>query len=259
MDEISKVKKIDPKVSIIMLTYNRERYIKIAIKSVLKQSYQNWELIVIDDGSTDNTSEVIAGLNDSRIIYIQHKDNAGLFARRKESLKYATGKYTAILDSDDIWSSPEKLSRQVIFLETNTEHVLIGTNTRVIDENGNFVHEVKFATSDNEIRKKILIRNQYTHSAVLIKTSALKMTPGYIPTLAEDLNLFLELGKLGKIANLKETLTSHRVHTNSANDYGPLMARAVVRIVKNHKQYYPNSWIGVYAAYTRLLLSQIRR
>lgn len=240
-------------VSILMLTYNRAQYIDEAISSVLKQTYPHWELIIIDDGSTDETEQVIKSYTDRRIKYIQHPKNNGLFVRRAESLTYASGAYVAILDSDDIWHDPSKLAVQVDFLDSNPQHVLVGTYTKLIDAQGKTIGSKIFALYDKAIRARILIQNQFTHSAVLIRKDALGRTKGYQPTLAEDLELFLQLGKIGKLANLPLFATSHRIHVNSMNDHGGKMAAAIHNIIQQYKNSYPH----FYQAYTKNLLRQL--
>ena len=94
-----------PLVSVLMPTYNRAHYIREALSSVLMQSYKNFELIILDDGSTDDTEKVVIEFNDSRIKYVKDSVNRGIVYRRNESLKLAKGKYLAILDSDDVWLS----------------------------------------------------------------------------------------------------------------------------------------------------------
>jgi GT2 family glycosyltransferase len=247
-----------PTVSILMLTYNRAHFIGEAISSVVNQTYKNWDLIIIDDGSTDNTASVVSKFSDPRINYVSHKENAGLFARRAESLLYAKGTYTAILDSDDLWTNVSKLEEQVKFLEENVEYVLVGTQTRIIDFEGNTIKKYSHKTSDEEIRNSILARNQFTHSAVLIRTEALQKTSGYQPTLAEDLDLFLQLGKFGKFANLNKFYTAHRVHNQSENDHGVKMATAVHNIIKNYSEHYPKSLQAKIISRLRLLKSQIK-
>lgn len=230
-----------PLVSILMLTYNRAHFLPEAIKSVLEQDYSNFELIIIDDGSTDDTAKVITRFSDTRIHYIQHKENTGLFARRAESLTYATGKYTAILDSDDFWTSKTKLSEQVAFLETNPAHVVVGTDAHIVTENSNPIGKARYAATDEEIKKSILTQNQFVHSSILLRSETLKKTSGYQPTLAEDLALILELGTLGKLANIAKPYTAHRVHKNSQNDRGIKMAKAVDKIIQTHASHYPHA------------------
>jgi glycosyltransferase involved in cell wall biosynthesis len=246
-----------PLVTILMLTYNRAHFLPAAIESVLGQTYTNWELVVIDDGSTDTTVELMKKYSDARIRYIRHEQNAGLFVRRKKSLAYATGIYTAVLDSDDYWTTQTKLTEQVTFLENHTEYVVVGTQTELIDAQGHSRGQHFVATTDNAIRHKILSRNQFVHSSLLIRTAALKKTTGYQATLAEDLELILQLGTLGKVANLSQVHTAHRVHSGSQNDHGRAMALAVDTIVSAHAQHYPNSWRGKIFSKLRLLKSYV--
>lgn len=103
-------------VSIIMPSYNTGNFIMESIKSVLNQSYQNWELIIIDDCSTDETDSIIKTLTDSRIKYIKNEKNLGAAISRNKALKIATGKWIAFLDSDDLWTS-DKLEKQLYFMK----------------------------------------------------------------------------------------------------------------------------------------------
>ena len=105
-------------VSVIMPSYNTARFIKEAIESVLNQTYQNFEIIIVDDCSTDNTDEVIAAITDERIKYIKNQKNSGAAISRNRALREARGKWIAFLDSDDVWL-PEKLEKQIAFMEEN--------------------------------------------------------------------------------------------------------------------------------------------
>jgi glycosyltransferase involved in cell wall biosynthesis len=240
MDTVGKVK--SPQVSILMLTYNRASYIGEAVRSVIEQSYQNWELFIIDDGSTDNTSEIVSQFTDSRIRYIRHEENAGLLARRQESLTLGTGTYTAVLDSDDVWSDPKKLEKQVIYLEANLDTVLVGTFITLIDESGNIQGTTSYAVDNMKIRRSILCRNQFAHSSVVMRKNALHKTAGYRFPLAEDLDLFLQLGHLGKMANLPEYVCSYRVHAGGETKKKVAMIDCVLSIIKTHKDQYPGYW-----------------
>ena len=105
-------------VSIIMPTYNCARFICESIDSVLAQTYTNWELIIVDDSSTDNTAEMVANFNDPRIHYLRNEQNEGAALTRNKALRAAKGRYIAFLDSDDLWH-PDKLERQIAFMEQN--------------------------------------------------------------------------------------------------------------------------------------------
>ncbi|MBR2324492.1 MAG: glycosyltransferase family 2 protein [Clostridia bacterium] len=122
-------------VSIIMPSYNTGRFIKETIESVLAQSYSDWELILVDDCSKDNTDEVVSQyLADARIRYIKNETNSGAAVSRNRALREAKGKWIAFLDSDDLWA-PEKLEKQIRFMEENGYHFSY-TNYAEIDEDG---------------------------------------------------------------------------------------------------------------------------
>ena len=109
-------------VSIIMPSYNTEKYIAKSIKSVLTQTYQNWELLIVDDCSTDNTDKVVEPyLADSRIRFFRNEQNSGAAVSRNRALREAKGRWIAFLDSDDLWK-PEKLHRQINFMQENNYH-----------------------------------------------------------------------------------------------------------------------------------------
>lgn len=121
-------------VSIIMPSYNTEKYISESIASVQKQSYADWELIIVDDCSTDNTDEIVKPfLSDKRIKYIKNETNSGAAVSRNRALREAKGKWIAFLDSDDLWM-PDKLQKQVAFMQDNDYHFSY-TNYIEIDEN----------------------------------------------------------------------------------------------------------------------------
>lgn len=123
-------------VSIIMPSYNTEKYIAKSIKSVLTQTYQNWELLIVDDCSTDNTDKVVEPyLADSRIRFFRNEQNSGAAVSRNRALREAKGRWIAFLDSDDLWK-PEKLHRQINFMQENAYHFSY-TNYSEIDEIGN--------------------------------------------------------------------------------------------------------------------------
>lgn len=122
-------------VSVIMPSYNTAPYIKETIQSVLDQTYTNWELIIVDDCSTDNTEEVLATINDSRIRYFKNEKNSGAVVSRNKALREAKGQWIAFLDSDDLWM-PEKLEKQINFMKKNG-YSFSYTNYEEIDVDGN--------------------------------------------------------------------------------------------------------------------------
>lgn len=121
-------------VSIIMPSYNTAPYIKETIQSVLDQTYQNWELIIVDDCSTDNVDEFVASIKDERIRYFKNEKNSGAAVSRNRALREAKGRWIAFLDSDDLWM-PEKLEKQISFMEKNG-YSFSYTNYKEIDVDG---------------------------------------------------------------------------------------------------------------------------
>ena len=122
-------------VSVIMPSYNTADYIGQSIQSVIEQTYPNWELIIVDDCSTDNTDEIVLSFDDKRIIYLKNEMNCGAAISRNRALREAKGRWIAFLDSDDLWIS-EKLEKQISFME-EYNYSFSYTNYEEIDENGN--------------------------------------------------------------------------------------------------------------------------
>lgn len=260
MDTNSQNLKNSPLVTILVLSYNRAAYIAQAVDSVLAQTYQNFELIILDDGSTDNTAEILARYSDPRIKTVLHPDNAGLHVRRAESLTYARGTYVAVLDSDDVWTDPAKLAQQVEYLETHPECVLVGTFITLCDLAGNTIGRNSYHTTDEAIRGAILRRNQFTHSSILMRASALKEVAGYRDTgLAEDLDLFLQLGLVGTFANIPKYMTTYRIHTESFHPQKQAMARAVLGIIQAYRHHYPHYYRAWIKAQLRLVYLYLRK
>lgn len=122
-------------VSIVMPSYNTGRFITETINSVLNQTYKNWELIIIDDCSSDSTDEIIKNIDDNRIVYMKNEVNSGAAVSRNKALKEARGKWIAFLDSDDLWKE-DKLEKQIKFMKSN-DYYFSYTNYIEIDENSN--------------------------------------------------------------------------------------------------------------------------
>lgn len=232
-----------PLVSVNIASYNRGSFLRGAVESVLAQTYKNWELIIVDDGSTDTTASLLASYGSDRIHIIRHTENKGIHASRTAALAASSGDYVAVLDSDDLWHDCTKLEKQVAFLETHPEHVLVGTFIRVVDEGGSLMRKLRYYTDDAAIRQHILIRNQFAHSSVLLRRSAVEDIHGYQNVqLAEDLDLYLRLGRLGKFANLPFYFTSYRVHKDGISSNGVLMAKSVLALIKRNEAYYANAF-----------------
>lgn len=169
-----------PVVSVIMSAYNHASYVAQAIQSVLDQTFENFEFLIADDGSSDSTQEVIAGFHDARITFFPHAQNRGACVTTNELIEKAKGKYVAILNSDDYWSL-DKLAYQVDFLEKNTEYVAIFGSGSFVDKEGNPIPEEELSFGDmfdqkNRSQGEWLRRlfdqsNCLCHPSVLIRRS----------------------------------------------------------------------------------------
>ena len=206
-----------PKVSVILPAFNAAAHLGKAIDSILSQSFNDFELIIINDGSTDNTLEVLAKCGDPRIKVIT-QENLGLPKALNQGLAIARGPYIARQDADDI-SLPTRLEKQVQFLDQNPEYGLIGTWSQIMTPAGLTDRQHLHPTSNGQIQVQLLMNNQFVHSSVMFRASCLKTTgqysedPEHFPP--EDYDLWLKIAKHFMVANLPEVLLQYLEEPNS--------------------------------------------
>lgn len=250
-----------PKVSVLMVTYNREKYIKDAINSVLKQNFKDFEIIVVDDCSSDNTFSVVNEYIDRgvSIKYKKNEKNVGIFGSRNIALSLCSGEYVAVLDSDDIWVDENKLSKQVDFLEKSKEYLLCGTMAFLIDGKNKVLGNLVFKCLDKEIRDKILFSNQFIHSSVVYRKNEIISIGGYGEyAVGEDYDLFLRIGLIGKFFNFSDKMIFYRKHSNGITwSKRSVAAKNHLEIIKKYRNKYPNYFFAVFKAYLRLFVYSI--
>jgi len=202
----------EPKISVVIPTYDKAQYLGEAIESVLNQTYKNIEIIIIDDGSKDNTQEVVKSFNDPRILYIW-QSNQGEVVARNRGIQESNGKYIAFLDSDDLWLK-EKLQKQVDFMEKSKEIGLLGTGCYEIANNGKILGQKRFSSSNNVLQKKLIKFNPFIHTSVMIRKNVFDKVSWYNKNFQEsqDYELWLRIAKNYKIANLPELLVKKRYY-----------------------------------------------
>lgn len=234
-------------ISIILPTYNGAKWIRSSIESVQAQSYGDWELLVIDDGSVDNTKEIVGNLaiQDSRIRYIKNEKNLGIQKTLNRGLKEAKGEYIARIDDDDRWIDKEKIQKQLTFLEENSNYVLVGTGTIVVDEEGHELFRYLGPKTDKEIRNRILSKNCFTHSSVMFKKTPAIQCGGYSESQdvihLEDYDLWLKLGMIGKFHNLSIYGTQFTLRDEGMSVKNkPHQFKKNIKLVKFYKDKYPN-------------------
>jgi len=209
-----------PVVSVIMAAFNAQDTIKDSINSILNQTFSDFELIIANDGSTDNTKEIVLSFIDPRIILID-MENKGPSIARDIAIKKSKGKYLAILDSDDI-ALPERLQKQVNFLENNKDYILVGSNAIILDRDENYVWTSTNPLTWEEIGKKFPYASFY-HSSVMFTAEAYKLSGGYYTEnklyIFEDSLLWNKMKEFGKMSNIKEPLIKYRLSPDAASSH----------------------------------------
>ncbi len=200
-----------PKISVVTSVYNGQKYLREAIDSILNQTFKDFEFIIIDDGSTDNSGAIIQSYNDTRIRLIQ-KENKGLAAALNVGIKAAKGKYIARMDADDI-SIPERLEKQLDFLENRRECVAVGSNAKVIDMNGAYLYISSQPSTWKEIKKK-LPSSPFFHSSTMFRKDTAIECGGYYEEIRhhfEDMVLWNKMADYGELWNIEKPLIKYRL------------------------------------------------
>lgn len=209
MDE--NLKNRNPVITVLMPVYNGEKYIGSAIESILSQTFTDFELLILDDASTDQSVKIIQSFKNERIRLIENKKHLGLAKIRQKGVLKSKGKYIAFLDCDDI-SLPQRLSVQIQFLEKNRDISMVGSWVKVINEKGEFTGNIwRHTTSSIFIPSVLLFRNCFTQSSILIKKDCLLHFPFRNQYwLAPDYDLWTRLVTQYNLANIPEVLIYYR-------------------------------------------------
>ena len=207
----------NPKISVLMPAYNTEKYISEAIESILNQTFKDFEFIIIDDGSTDRTWDIIQEYEkkDDRIVALRNVKNLGIPTNRNKLVSMAKGKYIVWQDSDDI-SLPYRIEKQYNFMEKNPEIGICGGWLQIFNEN-NKLSIRKYASDDKNLRKNIFKYSPIAQPVSIIRKEILDKTNGYDKSLkqAEDLDMSFKIGTFSEFSNLQEVLLKYRFDNNS--------------------------------------------
>lgn len=205
-----------PKVSVLTTSYNPGKYLKLAVDSLNQQTFTDFEHILLDNGSADDSIELLGDL-DPRCKLSRYKDNLGRTPALQKAFMEATGEYVAILDADDVWH-PMHLQRLVASLDQNPNIVLAGTWCRWIDANGVEVNRTLRPTEPVEIRNRMAWENPFSNSATMFRRQVALDAGGYDNeyAFAQDFDLFVKLVQRGDAMMLPEYLTDIRELANSA-------------------------------------------
>lgn len=203
-----------PKLSIIIPSYNSAPYLEESINSVLKQFFVDFELIVIDDGSTDNTQAILKKYIDTRLHILSNNKNLGIVASLNRGIAQASGEYIIRFDADDVMLAG-RLEKQSRFLDDNPNVVVVGSWAETINENGEHLGTYNYPPQDDAvIRKYILKHNPFIHPSTAIGREALLKAGSYRQAFShiEDYELWTRLLRLGQGANLPEHLIKYRLN-----------------------------------------------
>jgi glycosyltransferase involved in cell wall biosynthesis len=206
----------NPKVSVVMPNYNAGEFLFESIESILSQTFSDFEFIIIDDGSTDNSWEIIQefATKDSRIVPLRNEKNLRICETLNRGIKIARGEYIARMDSDDI-AMPEWISRVLEFLEKkeNKDVGVCGTNFFIVNKDGEKIGKKTFPKTDAQCKNAFWFRNPFGHNTVLIRKKCFDEFGYYNGDFiyAEDLELWMRFGQKYKLRNIQEMLVKYRV------------------------------------------------
>lgn len=204
-----------PKISVIMPVYNAEQYLWGAIESILNQTFKDFEFIIINDGSTDKSADIIESYSDQRIKVITQQ-NAGIVSALNNGINNSSGQYIARMDSDDV-SLPLRFEKQVEFLDNNPDYGLIGTTFLIIDEKNHAKSVSPVFLKNDDIVNELIFFSPFGHGTVLMRRSILNEVGLYSSTEQtkhiEDYALWVRISAKTKVANLPEVLYLWRENT----------------------------------------------
>ncbi len=202
------------KISVVMSVFNAELYLKLSMESILNQTFTEFEFVIINDGSTDDSLKIIESFNDERIVLI-NQTNKGLAIALNNGIEKSRSGLIARMDADDI-AMPNRLMHQYKFMDQNPEYVVTGCNATVIDMEGNYVCNSSLPINDSECKMR-LPDSPFIHPAVMFKKEAFNKAGRYPVQMltSQDYVLINRISKFGKFYNTKEALLKYRLVPNS--------------------------------------------
>jgi glycosyltransferase involved in cell wall biosynthesis len=206
----------NPKVTVLLPVRNGSAHLEEALTSIFAQKFADFELLVVDDGSTDATPEILRTIRDPRMRVVTHSQSLGLVAALNRGLGLARGEFIARHDHDDI-SDPRRLQKQIDFFRTHPDHVLLGTEAIQTDVQGREAFRLLRPQSAESIRWYLCFDNPFIHSSVMFRRDVVQRDfGGYTPSLhSEDYALWSRIARARPTANLAEPLLKYREHVSS--------------------------------------------
>ena len=225
-----------PRVSVLMTIYNAAPFLRESIDSLLAQSFSDWELVAVENGSTDGSSSILLGYVDPRLRVFWFRENIGRTQALRYAFEHARGEYIAILDADDV-AHPNRIARQVEFMIQNAEVALLGSWAIRINGRGEKISELRPPTDQNELHELLGWVNPIVHSSSMYHRELARQVGGYSSrlTYAQDYGLLLELAQRHTVAVLGEFLCYHRVlptQMSKSRKYQRVMAEEQIHLLQ---------------------------
>lgn len=250
----------EPRVSVLMLTFNRPQFLDRAIESIRAQTVDDWELLVVHDGPNEEIARILTGWADRepRVRYFQRGITGNIAEATNFGLKQARGTYIAILDDDDAWCDPLKLAKQIEFLESHPSYVACGGGVIVVDQHN--VETLRYfrPEDDPSIRRRFLLRNPFAHGSTMYRRSAIEAIQYYDESLPgfQDWDVWLKLGQIGQLYNFQQYFLRYTIWPGGGSFFQQRRnVESALRIVWRHRGKYPGFLSGlllysVHYAYT---------
>jgi glycosyltransferase involved in cell wall biosynthesis len=228
-----------PLVSVVLPVYNALPYLKESVESILSQTYQNFELLLIDDCSTDGSNELLRKyvLEDTRVKLIVNNENLRIVKSLNKGIHASQGKYIMRMDADDI-SISTRMELQVDFMESNPEVGVCGGSMELVDSSLVHIGIRRYYLDDKAIRKHIFKFSPFSHPATMFRKSTLEQSDLYDPKClhGEDYDLYFRIGKVAKFGNLQEIILKYRVHKNSLTNKN--LRELELETIKTRRKYF---------------------
>lgn len=207
-----------PKVTVLMSVYNGKDYLAASVQSVLEQNFTDFEFLIIDDGSSDNSMSILQGIQDGRLRIVKNEQNLGLIRSLNKGIDLARGEYIARHDCDDLMLK-DRLAQQVAFLDARPDVVLVGTWMQLINERDELLNAWCNPSADLEIRWASLFNAAISHPSAMYRSRLARVLNGYSSDAiyAEDFDLWSRMAKHGKLANVPAILERYRIHGESVS------------------------------------------
>jgi glycosyltransferase involved in cell wall biosynthesis len=232
-----------PRVSVLMLTFNRPQFISRAIESVRAQTFAAWELLVVHDGPDEEIARIVTAWQgrEPRLRYLRRPTPGNIAEANNYGLREARGEYIAILDDDDFWRVPDKLERQAAFLDAHPDHAACGGGAVCIDARGEETLRYLKPEHHEAIVRGALVANPMIHSTTLYRKAAAAGAGLYDESLAgyQDWDFWLKLARIGRLYNFQEYFLAYQIWEGGGTYLAQRRNTAcAVRIVRRHGRHY---------------------